>query len=66
MLLVVVIAVAGQLSSAPRGTNAALMADDSLRTRIERRVAQVPGATVGVAFRDLVLGDTMYLGADER
>ncbi|HEY7236929.1 MAG TPA: serine hydrolase, partial [Gemmatimonadaceae bacterium] len=46
--------------------NAALMADDSLRTRIERRVAQVPGATVGVAFRDLVLGDTMYLGADER
>jgi beta-lactamase class A len=26
----------------------------------------VPGATVGVAFRDLARGDTLYVGADER
>lgn len=66
MQLVAVIAIGGQLSSALLGAHAALAADDSLRTRIERRIAQVPGATVGVAFRDLVRGDTMYLGADER
>ena len=61
-----VIAIAGQLSSALFGARAVLMTDDSLRTHIERRIAQVPGATVGVAFHDLVRGDTMYLGADER
>jgi hypothetical protein len=38
--------------------------DDSLRTRIERRVADVPGAIAGVAFRDLTRGDTLYVGAD--
>jgi beta-lactamase class A len=66
MQLVAVIAIASQLSSALLGAHAALMSDDSLRTRIERRIAQAPGATVGVAFRDLVRGDTMYLDADER
>ena len=38
--------------------------DDSLRVRIERRIAQVPGAVVGVAFRDLSNSDSLYLGAD--
>ena len=41
-------------------------ADDSLRARIERRIAQVTGAEVGVAFRDLTRSDTLYVGADER
>jgi len=40
--------------------------DDSLQTRVERRIASVPGAVVGVAYRDLAHGDTLFLGADER
>src|SRR5690349_5285987 len=40
--------------------------DDSLRTLIERRIAQVSGAEVGVAFRDLSSPDTLYLTADAR
>jgi beta-lactamase class A len=40
--------------------------DDSLRARIERRIAQVRGAAVGVAFRDLGSRDALDLGADER
>ena len=41
--------------------------DDSLRARVERRIASVPGATVGVAFRDLAArGDSLFIGADER
>ena len=40
--------------------------DDSLRARIERRIAEVAGATAGVAFRDLSRNDTLYIGADER
>jgi len=40
--------------------------DDSLRLRIARRIAEVPGATAGVAFRDLTRNDTLYLGADQR
>ncbi len=39
---------------------------DSLALRIERRIARVPGAVVGVAFRDLGSDDTLYLRADER
>jgi len=40
-------------------------ATDSLRARVEQRVAQVPGAVVGVAFRDLGGDDTLYVRADE-
>lgn len=41
--------------------------NDSLRARVERRIASVTGATVGVAFRDLaVRGDSLFIGADER
>lgn len=40
-------------------------ATDSLRARIERRIAAVPGAVVGVAFEDLGSGDTLFLDADE-
>jgi beta-lactamase class A len=35
-----------------------------LSAEIERRVAQVAGAVVGVAFHDLGTGDTLYLRAD--
>lgn len=38
---------------------------DSLAASIGRRVAQVKGAVVGVAFHDLVTGDTLYLDADD-
>src|SRR5438045_467269 len=38
---------------------------DSLRARLERRIAQVPGAIVGLAFHDLRSGDTLYLNADD-
>lgn len=38
---------------------------DSLRASIGRRIAEVKGSTVGVAFRDLGTGDSLFLGADE-
>jgi beta-lactamase class A len=38
---------------------------DSLRERIEARIAQVPGAVVGVSFRDLQTGDSLNVNADE-
>lgn len=38
---------------------------DSLATSIGRRVAQVEGAVVGVAFHDLETGDSLYLNADD-
>ena len=37
---------------------------DSLAARIERRIAAVPGATIGVAYRDLERGDTLFINAD--
>jgi len=36
-----------------------------LAADVERRIAQVPGAVVGVAFHDLETGDSLYLRADE-
>ncbi|HEY2851203.1 MAG TPA: serine hydrolase [Gemmatimonadaceae bacterium] len=57
--------VIAQLSSAARVPVEARV-DDSLRVRIESRIAAVPGASVGVAFRDLTRGDTLFIGADER
>ena len=38
---------------------------DSLRASIGRRIAEVKGSTVGVAFRDLGTGDTLFIGADD-
>ena len=38
---------------------------DSLRQQIEVRVAQVPGAIVGVSVRDLKSGDSLDINADE-
>ena len=38
---------------------------DSLRASIGRRVAKVEGAVVGVAYRDLETGDTLFLNADD-
>ena len=66
MSLLAVIAIFSQMSSALFAARVAPTTDDSLRTHIEKRIAEVPGATVGVAFRDLSRGDTLYLGADER
>ena len=37
---------------------------DSLRDRLEARIAQVPGAFVAVSFRDLQSGDTLDINAD--
>ena len=37
---------------------------DSLDARIQRRIATVPGALVGVAYRDLQRGDSLYINAD--
>jgi beta-lactamase class A len=39
--------------------------NDSLSARIRERIAQVPGAVVGVAFTDLGSPDTLHMGADE-
>ncbi|HEV3486857.1 MAG TPA: serine hydrolase [Vicinamibacterales bacterium] len=38
---------------------------DSLGARIQARIAAVPGAVVGVAFRDLAGTDELFLNADE-
>ena len=37
---------------------------DSLKARIERRIAEQHGAIVGIAFHDLQTGDSLYLNAD--
>ena len=67
MTLLAVIAISSQmLSSALLSRNVSLTTDDSLRAHIENRIARVTGSTVGVAFRDLSRGDTLYIGADER
>jgi beta-lactamase class A len=39
---------------------------DSLRARIEARIAQAPARAVGVYFRDLGNGDTLLVGANTR
>ena len=66
MTLISAAALICQLSAALTSPVAGRATNDSLRARIERRIAEVPGATAGVAFRDLTRGDTLYLGADER
>ncbi|HEX4469478.1 MAG TPA: hypothetical protein VH080_08080, partial [Gemmatimonadaceae bacterium] len=66
MSLLAVIAISSQMSSALLSPRVAATIDDSLRTHIENRIGRVTGATVGVAFRDLSNGDTLYIGADER
>src|SRR5919109_1164234 len=38
--------------------------DDSLRQRIEARIAQVPGAVVGVSIRDLDDGQSLDINGD--
>jgi beta-lactamase class A len=56
---------------APRAARAPAPPDDSLRARVERRIAEVPGAVVAVAYRDLapagdsldVAGDTLFHAA---
>jgi beta-lactamase class A len=65
MNLVAALLVGTQVSSAPVPAQRANGLDDSLRARIERRIAEVPGASVGLAFRDLAGADTLYLRADE-
>ena len=64
-MFLIAIVTAAQLAGAAQAA-VSRAADDSLRVRIERRILEVPGATVGVAFRDLARGDTLYIGADER
>src|SRR6185437_15653925 len=60
------LALFAQLGAASPASRVALTSEDSLRARIEQRIAEVPGAAVGVAFRDLARPDTLYLDADER
>jgi beta-lactamase class A len=39
--------------------------NDSLRALLEKRIAQVPGAVVGLSFRDLQTGDSVDINADD-
>lgn len=66
MTLFTAVAMATQLASAAHPSTIMQVAKDSLRSRIERRISEVPGATVGIAFRDLAHTDTLFVGADER
>jgi len=38
---------------------------DSLRASIDRRIATVKGAVVGVAFHDIAAGDSLFINADD-
>jgi beta-lactamase class A len=60
-LLQTIVVAAGLAARAPLAASV----DDSLRARIEQRIAAVPGADVGVAFRDLGNGDSLLVRADE-
>ena len=42
----------------------AVQATDSLRQKLDARIAQVPGAEVGIAYVDLQSGDTLFVNAD--
>jgi beta-lactamase class A len=42
----------------------AVASQDSLRQRLDARIAQVPGAVVAVSFRDLATGDSLDINAD--
>jgi len=63
VLALAVGSVAGIPAPAVFGTPAQLQ--DSLKSVIERRTANVNGAVVGVAFRDLQTGDTLFSNADD-
>ena len=45
--------------------SAAQTRSDSLKTSIERRIAELNGGVAGVAFHDLRTGDTAYVNADD-
>jgi beta-lactamase class A len=65
-----VVLLAGCVSSSapPRVPNAAVVSPrstDALAARLQAIIAAVPGAVVGVAYRDLERGDTLYLNADD-
>jgi beta-lactamase class A len=66
MSLVATIALTAQMTSALPTSIPSVRGGDSLRARIEQRIAEVPGAQVAVAFRDLARADTLYENADER
>jgi len=55
-LTTILIAAAALLAMAPNR--------DSLAERIQARIAQEPGAQVGLAYIDLATGDTLFLNAD--
>jgi beta-lactamase class A len=61
--LLTVAACARRTGVNPRERTAPL---ESLSAAITSRVAAVPGAEVGVAFRDLATGDTLFVNADTR
>ena len=50
--------------ASPAPPVAAHSADDSLAARVERRIAEVPGAVVGLAFRDLGRDDAFDVASD--
>jgi beta-lactamase class A len=58
------LAFAGMLTHAA-AASAQRLPLDSLDARIVRRVAEVQGAVVGVAFHDLEAGDTLFINADD-
>jgi beta-lactamase class A len=37
---------------------------EAFAARVERRITALPGAVIGVAYRDLETGDTLYINAD--
>jgi len=66
LALVSLLATGQMFGGSSATTRSPAAVDDSLRARIERRIAQVPGAVVGIAFRDLGSRDALDLRADER
>src|SRR6185312_2876332 len=66
-ILPLVLLMAGLPASQPRVTlhTPRVAFSDSLSASIGRRIAEVNGAVVGVAFHDLESGRALYLNADD-
>jgi beta-lactamase class A len=51
--------------AATLGNTPSVTSTDSLAARIQARIAQLPGAEVGVAYHKLGSGDSLYLNSDQ-
>jgi beta-lactamase class A len=63
--LVIAMSLTTPTPSRPHAATARVEPIDSLRARIQHRVAEVRGAIVGLAYHDLETGDSLFVNADD-